>query len=100
MSKVYENYGDQHVRATYVYAKTNDPYAYLDSAKTVKIDSETLKDLFEKGTIVVDGSIEYKPVSFGIADSVGTLTYVKTDGTTATTAVLATLKSSEHVVVG
>jgi hypothetical protein len=96
MNRVYENYTDLHVRATYVYVKTNDVYAYADSGKTVKIDSDTLKDLFEKGLIIVDGAIEYKPVSFSVVDSVATLTYVKTDGTTPTTAVLATLKSEEY----
>jgi hypothetical protein len=97
MNKVYEKSVDLHVRNTYVYVKTGDAYAYADSANTVKIDSATLKDLFEKGLIVVAGAIEYKPVSYTVVDSVGTLTYVKTDGTTPTTAVLATLKSKEYV---
>jgi tetrahydromethanopterin S-methyltransferase subunit D len=96
MNKIYEEYKDLHVKAICVYVKTGDAYAYADSAKTVKIDSATMKEMFEKGTIIVDGALEYKPVSFGVALSVGTLTYVKTDGTTPTTAVLATLKSSEY----
>jgi hypothetical protein len=96
MDRVYEKYEDQHVRNTFVYAKDNDAYAYTDSGKTVKIDSESLKELFEKGIIVVDGTAEYKAVSFSVVDGVATLTYVKTDGTTPTTAVLATLKSSEY----
>lgn len=95
MNKIYQNYEDQHVINTYVYVKTADAYAYADSAKTVKIKSADLKVLFEKGVILVDGDLEYKPVSFGVTATVGTLTYVKTDGTTATTAVLATLKSEE-----
>lgn len=97
MDKIYEDYKDQHVVAVYVYKKVGDTYAYADSAKTVKIEAATLKDLFQKGIIIVDGTIEYKPVSFGIANSIGTLTYVKTDGTTATTAVLGTLVSKEYV---
>lgn len=97
MNKIFQDSEDQHVVATLVYKKTGDAYAYSDAATTVKINAATLKDLFEKGAIVIEGAVEYKPVSFGIASTVGTLTYVKTDGTTATTAVLATLKSSEFV---
>jgi hypothetical protein len=100
MDKKFQKYEDQHVIATYVYAKTNDAYAYADSAKTVKIAEADLKKVFENGAIVVDGTTEYKPVSYAVADGVGTLTYVKTDATTATTAVLATLVSKEYVVVG
>jgi hypothetical protein len=93
MDKVYEQYGDQHVVATKVYVKTGDAYAYADSNKTVKIKAADLQNLFEKGLLIVDGTIEYKPVSFKLAAGVGTVTYVKTDGTTPTTAVLATLAS-------
>lgn len=97
MEKIYEQLNDLHVAAVKVYAKANDSYAYYDSAKTIKVSSADLLNLYRKGRIViVDGSVEYVPISYGISSSVGTLTYVKTDGTTATTAVLATLKSSEY----
>lgn len=96
MDKIYEDYTDLHVAASVIYKKANDAYAYSDSATTEKIDADTLKDLFEKGVVVIDSTIEYKPVSFGISATVGTLTYVKTDGSTPTTAVLATLKSEEY----
>lgn len=97
MNKVYDQYEDLHVRNTYIYAKTDDPYAYSDSGKTVKIDADTLKNLFLKGIVISDGTVDYKPVSFEIIAGVGTITYVKTDATTATVAVLATLKSEEYV---
>lgn len=98
MNKIYEKYSDLHVSGVMVYKKTGDTYAYSDSDKTVKIDAVSLKDIFEKGVmVIVDGDVEYKPVSFSIAETVGAVTYVKTDDTTATTAVLATLVSSEHV---
>lgn len=97
MTKVYEKYDDLHVRKTYIYVKNANAYAYLDAAKTVKISAADLKDLFLKGAVILDGTIEYTPVSYGIATGVGTLTYVKTNGTTPTTADLATLKSSEYV---
>lgn len=97
MNQIFEQSKDLHVRNTYVYAKNADPYVYADSTNTIKIDAATLNDLFLKGVVVVDGSVEYKAVSFGIAAGVGTLTYVKADAATATTAVLTTLKSSEYV---
>lgn len=94
-NQVYEQAKDVHVRATYVYVKAADAHAYADSATTVKIACAALKNLFEKGVIVVDGTTEYKPVSFKVDAGVGTLTYVKTDAGTPTTAVLATLASEE-----
>lgn len=97
MEKIYEQSKDLHVVATVIYVKTADPYAYADSAKTVKIKAVDLKEAFEKGALIVDGDIKYKPVSFKLATGIGTLTYVKTDGTTPTTAVLATLVSEEYV---
>jgi hypothetical protein len=96
MNKIYQKSEDVHVSGTYVYAKNGDAYAYADSTNTIKIEAVTLKDLFEKGAIITDGTIEYKPVSFKLVAGVGTLTYVKTDGTTPTTAVLATLASKEY----
>lgn len=96
MDKIYERSSDLHVRGTYIYKKANDTYAYSDSGTTKKIDAYTLKDLFLKGAVIVDGGVDYQLVSFGIASEVGTITYVKADTTTATTAVLATLKSEEY----
>ena len=97
MNQIFEDAKDLHVAFTYIYAKALDAYAYLDSAKTVKIDLATLTDLFHKGIVIVDGGIEYSPVSLKTALGACTITYVKTDGTTATTAVLATVSSKEFV---
>lgn len=98
MSHIYEQAKDVHVRATYVYAKAGDAYAYSDSDNTVKIKAAELKEIFDKGAIVVAGAVEYKPVSLGVDAGVATMTYVKTDADTATTAVLATLVSEEYTV--
>lgn len=98
MAKIYEHANDLHVRATCVYKKSGDAYAYLDSDYATKINATDLNNLFQKGCIVVDDSVEYKPISYVVVGTVGTLTYVKTDTTTATTAVLATLKSSEYTI--
>ena len=96
MDHIFDHANDQHIRGTYVYAKASDAYAYANAGKTVKINASTLHDLFLRGAIVVDVDVEYMPVSFGLDDGVGTLTYVKTNATTATTAVLATVSSSEY----
>ena len=100
MSKVYERYEDLHVRKTYVYAKAGDPYAYADPDKTVKIASDDLRDLFLKGAVIVDGTTEYSPTSYAESSKVGTITYVKADSTTESTAVLTTLKSKEYTAEG
>jgi hypothetical protein len=97
MDKIYENSKDLHIRKTCIYVKTGNAYAYSDAATTVKIDAATLKDLFQMGIVVIDGNIQYSPVSFKMDAAVGSITYVKTDGTTPTTAVLAELKSSEYI---
>lgn len=100
MSKVYEKYEDLHVRKTYIYVKADDVYAYADAAKTVKISSDDLKDIFLKGAVIVDDTIEYSPTSYGVSSKVGTITYVKADATTSSTAALTTLKSKEYTAEG
>ena len=96
MDNIYEQGKDLHVRGTYVYVKSGDAYAYSNSGKTAKISAIELKDLFLKGAVVSDGDNMYKPVGLTVSDGVATLTYVKTNTTTATTADLATLKSEEY----
>jgi len=100
MSKVYERYEDLHVRKTYIYVKADDPYAYADPDKTVKISADDLSNLFLKGVVILDGTTEYLPTSYVISSKVGTITYVKADTTTASTAVLTTLKSKEYTAGG
>lgn len=93
MPKIYQNAQDKNVAAVCIYVKTGDAYAYSDVAKTLKIKAAVLKDMFEKGCLIIDGTTEYKPVSFAMPAAIGTVTYVKTHDTVATTAVLATLRS-------
>lgn len=100
MSKVYERYEDLHVRKTYIYVKADDVYAYEDSDKKVKISADDLRNLFLKGVVILDGTTEYLPISYVISSEVGTMTYVKADTTTASTAVLTTLKSKEYTAEG
>lgn len=96
MEKIFEHSNDLHVVARLIYAKASDSYAYADSAKTEKIDCATLTDLFVKGVMIVDGNNRYKPTGLLVNAGVATVTYVKADTTTATTAVLATMASKEY----
>jgi hypothetical protein len=95
MEKIYEKLDDLHVVARTIYKKSGDSYAYSDSACTKKVNQADLYDLFVKGVIIVDTSKYYHAASYSVSSNVGTITYIKTDTTTATTAVLATLLSSE-----
>lgn len=93
MERVFHHDDTMYEAATKVYAKS-DGYAYYESTYKTKVPADVLEDLFVRGLIIVDSDIMYKPVSFKVASKVATVTYVKTDGTTATTAVLATVKSA------
>lgn len=96
MEKIFERSSDLHVAARVIYAKAGDAYAYADSAKAEKIDAKTLEDLFAKGVLIADGDSRYKPVSLLTENGVATISYVKADTVTASTAILATLASKEH----
>lgn len=95
MKKIYEHADDLHVRARYIYKKSGSTDAYSDAARTEKTPLAVLQDLFRKGMIIDDGGVEYLPVSFEVDTGVGIVTYVKADDTTGTTAVLATLESTD-----
>ena len=64
MDRIYENASDVHVRATYVYVKSGDNYAYSDPDCTKTITSDELYDLYVKGLIIDDGVTIYHPVSY------------------------------------
>ena len=93
MDRIYHHDDTMYVFGTKVYAKT-DGFAYADVDCTIKISAEDLERMFIEGMIIVDSTgVKYKPVSCKVSNSVATVTYVKTNGTTATTADLATVKS-------
>lgn len=96
-NKIYEDESDLHVRGVKIYAKsTADGYAYSDSACTKKMKADELVNLFNTNVVnIVDGGVTYKAIKLAVASETGvaTLTYVKADTSTATTAVLATLRS-------
>ena len=95
MNKIMQRYEDQHVVKTYVYVKTNK--AYSDEAQTKAINAVDLERLYLHGLVIVDTGISYMPVSGKMVSTNFVVTYIKTDGTTATVGVLATAASTEPV---
>lgn len=96
-NKVFECAEDLHIKAKLVYAGSNG-IAYSNEEMTTPILGADLADMFMKGLLVVASSVMYQPVGLSIdTDNVATVTYVKADATTATTAVLATVISGESV---
>ena len=93
MERVFHHDDTMYEAATKVYAKS-DGYAYLEEDFKTKVPADILEDLFIRGLIIVDTGVMYKPVSFKVASKVATVTYVKTNSSTATTADLATVKSA------
>lgn len=93
MERVFHHDDTMYEAATKVYAKS-DGYAYFEEDFKTKVPADVLEDLFIRGLIIVDTGAMYKAVSFKVASKVATVTYVKTNGTTATTADLATVKSA------
>lgn len=92
MDRVFHHDDSMYVVGTKVYTKA-DGIAYSDSECKNPINAETLEQLFLEGMIVVADGVSYKPISCKVASKVATVTYVITDGSVATTAKLATVKS-------
>lgn len=93
MDRIFHHDDTMYEAATKVYAKS-DGYAYYESDCKTKVPADVLEDLFVRGLIIVDTGVMYKPVSFKVASKVATVTYVKTNSSTVTTADLATVKSA------
>lgn len=92
LTKFYEDANDQHVRAFFVYKKTGQTKAYRDAEFTDQFTTSALKDVFIKGAIIVleDGSL-VKPIKYTESSSVGSIAYITPNGTTATSADIASL---------
>lgn len=95
MDREYIHSDDRNVAVRKIYTKASDAYGYVDSECKTKVAAEELHDAFLKGVVIVaaDGT-EYLPVSCKVASDVATVTYVKPNTTTATSADLATVKSA------
>lgn len=92
MAKIYEDSKDLHVVATLVYKKESETKAYKDSALTVQYTTSELKEVFIKGALIVleDGTLA-KAVGYSVAESIGSVSYIVPNGTTATSADIASL---------
>lgn len=67
LKKVFEQAKDVHVGAYIIYhkvAETSNQKAYADSEFKTTIDSDTLKDVFIKGCIVMSGQKIYTPIGY------------------------------------
>lgn len=95
MDKIYDQAKDKNVAALVIYGKSGEssPVAYADSAFTIKMTTSQLKDAFEKRAIINISGALYVPISLAIASNVAAVKYIVPNGTTATSADLASLAS-------
>lgn len=93
MDRIFHHNDTMYEAASKLYVKS-DGYAYLESDFKTKVSADVLEDLFVRGLLIVDSGVTYKPISLKVASNVATVTYVKTNGTTATQGDLATAKSA------
>lgn len=92
MDRIFHHDDTMYEAATKIYVKSGN--GYVDSDYKVAVTADQMQDIFNRGMIIVDGSIQYLPVSLSVASNKATVTYVKTNSSTATTADLATVKSA------
>lgn len=95
MDRIFEHSRDLHVRNYVVYAGS-DGYVYVDAEETEQITGSRLADVFKKGLLVEDGGKFYVPTAMVYEDGVTTITYVKADSSTQTTAVLTLASSIDY----
>lgn len=91
MDRIYQDSQDVYVSANVIYAG-GDGYAYVDSEKTTKIATSELLNVFLKGCVIYVDEGEYAvPVGYKETSSVGAVSYIVPNSTTATSADIATL---------
>ena len=92
MDRIFQRAEDKNVAAVVIYKKSGETYAYVDAAYTTKFTTSALKNAFLKGAVIKLGTDSYAaPVGFGVDTSVGFVQYITPNGTTATSADIATL---------
>ena len=83
---------DKNYAAQIIYKKESEAYAYIDAACTTKFTTSELKNAFLKGAVILLDSGAYAiPVGYSENDHVGSVTYIVPNGTTATSADIASL---------
>lgn len=99
MEKIYIDFKDENVAKYVLYA--DDTYLYLDADKTKKASAEEVVDTFIKGVFVDVDGVKFIPVSIEHTDASDpnvayeTVTCIKADSGTPTTAVLFTARSTD-----
>lgn len=98
MVKIFKKSKDKDVAAVMIYGKTTgDNKAYIDADCTIPYGTAALEEAFVNGALIVIGKEKFKPVSFKIAYGVGTINYIKPNGTIATSAdIIAGLTSKKN----
>lgn len=92
MTKIYEDANEQHVRAFVIYKKANQTKAYADADLTIQLTTSELKNIFIKGALIkLDTGDLVKPIKYAESSSVGSVYYIVPNGTTATSADIASL---------
>lgn len=93
MEKLFMQAKDKNVVATFIYEKTSESKAYKDAACTEQFYTSELKEAFLKGAVIVLASNAgyVYPVKYAESSSVGSVYFIKPNGTTTTSADIAAL---------
>lgn len=93
MAKLLMQAKDKNVVATYIYEKSGEAKAYKDAACTEQFYTSELKEAFLKGSVIVLASSAgyVYPVKYAESSSVGSVYFIKPNGTTATSADIGAL---------
>jgi len=92
MTKIMQDAKDLHVVAVIIYKKNGQAKAYKDAECTKQFTTSELKEAFIKGALIQLGDAEFvKPIKYAESSSVGSVYYITPNGTTATSADIASL---------
>ena len=89
VNKIFDDYKDVHVANYVIYAYNSK--AYKDAAHTTQFTTSELKDVFVKGALVATETGYAKLIGYAESESVGSVSYIVPNGTTATSADIATI---------
>ena len=83
---------DKNYAAFIIYKKTSETKAYKDAAFTTQLTTSELKNAYLKGAVILlDTGAYATPQGYSETSSVGSVTYIVPNGTTATSADIASL---------
>ena len=83
---------DKNYAAKVIFKKESETKAYKDAACTTQLTTSELKNAFLKGAVILLDTGAYAiPQGYSETSSVGSVTYIVPNGTTATSADIASL---------